>query len=157
MFETHIHNDYVTGGLALAREVGAQYLVNADDEVSYERTPVRDDQVVEVGDTMRVRAIHTPGHTHTHLSYALEAGGEQIAVFTGGSLLYGTTGRPDLLGRTTPTPWCGPSGAPPTGWPRNCRTRRPSTPPTGSARSAPRPRPPVCPAPSARRSAPTPR
>ncbi|AXI85255.1 MBL fold metallo-hydrolase [Streptomyces sp. RK31] len=98
VFETHIHNDYVTGGLALAREVGAQYLVNADDEVSYERTPVRDGQVIEVGDTMRVRVIHTPGHTHTHLSYALEADGEQVAVFTGGSLLYGTTGRPDLLG-----------------------------------------------------------
>ncbi|MBQ1090536.1 rhodanese-like domain-containing protein [Streptomyces sp. B93] len=98
VFETHIHNDYVTGGLALARETGAQYLVNADDEVSYERTPIRDGQVVEVGDTLRVRVIHTPGHTHTHLSYALEADGEQIAVFTGGSLLYGTTGRPDLLG-----------------------------------------------------------
>lgn len=27
-----IHNDYVTGGLALAQEVGAEYLVNADDE-----------------------------------------------------------------------------------------------------------------------------
>lgn len=98
VFETHIHNDYVTGGLGLAREVGAQYLVNADDEVSYERTPVRDGQVIEVGDTLRVRVIHTPGHTHTHLSYALEADGEQVAVFTGGSLLYGTTGRPDLLG-----------------------------------------------------------
>lgn len=97
VFETHIHNDYVTGGLALAREVGARYLVSADDEVSYERTPVRDGDVVEVG-AMRVRAIHTPGHTHTHLSFALEADGEQVAVFTGGSLLYGTTGRPDLLG-----------------------------------------------------------
>ncbi|MFH0241250.1 rhodanese-like domain-containing protein [Streptomyces sp. HK10] len=97
VFETHIHNDYVTGGLALAREVGAQYLVNADDEVSYERTGVRDGDVVEVG-TMRVRVIHTPGHTHTHLSFALETDGGQIAVFTGGSLLYGSTGRPDLLG-----------------------------------------------------------
>ncbi|HEX5568142.1 MAG TPA: MBL fold metallo-hydrolase [Streptomyces sp.] len=97
VFETHIHNDYVTGGLALAREIGAAYLVNADDPVSYQRTPVRDGDVVEVG-TMRVRAIHTPGHTHTHLSFALEANGEQIAVFTGGSLLYGSTGRPDLLG-----------------------------------------------------------
>ncbi|WP_410535198.1 MBL fold metallo-hydrolase [Streptomyces sp. KL2] len=97
VFETHIHNDYVTGGLALARETGAQYLVNADDEVSYERTGVRDGDIVEVG-TMRVRVIHTPGHTHTHLSFALEADGEQIAVFTGGSLLYGSTGRPDLLG-----------------------------------------------------------
>ncbi|MQS09807.1 MBL fold metallo-hydrolase, partial [Streptomyces alkaliphilus] len=97
VFETHIHNDYVTGGLALAREVGARYLVNADDEVSFERTPIRDGEIVEVG-AMRIRAIHTPGHTHTHLSYALEADGEQVAVFTGGSLLYGTTGRPDLLG-----------------------------------------------------------
>ncbi|SEQ32519.1 MBL fold metallo-hydrolase [Streptomyces radiopugnans] len=97
VFETHIHNDYVTGGLALARETGAQYLVNTDDEVSYERTGIRDGDIVEVG-AMRVRVIHTPGHTHTHLSFALEAGGEQIAVFTGGSLLYGSTGRPDLLG-----------------------------------------------------------
>jgi rhodanese-related sulfurtransferase len=45
-----------------------------------------------------VRAILTPGHTFTHLSYAVEADGEPRAVFTGGSLLYGATGRPDLLG-----------------------------------------------------------
>jgi glyoxylase-like metal-dependent hydrolase (beta-lactamase superfamily II)/rhodanese-related sulfurtransferase len=102
VFETHIHNDYVTGGLALARRTGAAYLVNADDEVSFERTPVRDGQSVEVGDRMRVTALATPGHTYTHLSYALtDTGvdlGESVAVFSGGSLLYGATGRPDLLG-----------------------------------------------------------
>ena len=98
VFETHIHNDYVTGGLALAEAVGAAYHVNADDPVAFVRTPVRDGDVVEVGDTMRVRVVHTPGHTHTHLSFALEDGGESVAVFTGGSLLYGSTGRPDLLG-----------------------------------------------------------
>ncbi len=98
VFETHIHNDYVTGGLALAQAVGASYHVNADDPVAFERTPVRDGDVVAVGDTMRVRVVHTPGHTHTHLSFALEADGEPIAVFTGGSLLFGSTGRPDLLG-----------------------------------------------------------
>ncbi len=27
IFETHIHNDYVSGGLALARATGAAYLV----------------------------------------------------------------------------------------------------------------------------------
>ncbi len=97
VFETHLHNDYVTGGLALAREVGAAYLVNADDDVSFERTPVRDGDVLEVG-TMSVRVVHTPGHTHTHLSYALSADGEPVAAFTGGSLLFGSTGRPDLLG-----------------------------------------------------------
>ncbi len=100
VFETHIHNDYVTGGLALAQCTGAQYLVNGEDDVSFSRTPVADGQVVEVGGRMRVAALATPGHTFTHLSYALTdaARGEQIAVFSGGSLLYGATGRPDLLG-----------------------------------------------------------
>ena len=100
VFETHIHNDYLTGGLALAERTGAQDLVNGEDDVSFSRTPLRDGQVVEVGGRMRVTALATPGHTFTHLSYALtDAGsGEQVAVFTGGSLLYGATGRPDLLG-----------------------------------------------------------
>lgn len=100
VFETHIHNDYVTGGLALAERTGAQYLVNGEDDVSFVRTPVADGQVVEVGGRMRVTALATPGHTFTHLSYALTDGhsGEQLAVFSGGSLLYGATGRPDLLG-----------------------------------------------------------
>jgi len=98
VFESHIHNDYVTGGYELAREVGAQYLLNADDPVSFERVGVRDGDVVEIGDRMRVRVLLTPGHTHTHLSFALSEGSEPFAVFTGGSLLYGSTGRPDLLG-----------------------------------------------------------
>jgi len=49
-------------------------------------------------DVDRVLALATPGHTFTHLSYALQAAGRAHAVFTGGSLLYGSTGRPDLLG-----------------------------------------------------------
>lgn len=104
VFETHIHNDYVTGGLALAAATGARYHVNAADEVSYDRVPISDGGVVDVSATMRVRAIATPGHTYTHLSYALEAAGEAgaefepVGVFTGGSLLFGATGRPDLLG-----------------------------------------------------------
>ena len=98
VFETHIHNDYVTGGLALARATGAAYLVNSADAVSFDRTPISDGDVVEVGSRMRVRAVATPGHTFTHLSYALSDGEEPHAVFSGGSLLYGATGRPDLLG-----------------------------------------------------------
>ena len=98
VFETHIHNDYVTGGLALARATGAAYHVNAADEVAYERAPITDGDEVPVGDNLVVRAIATPGHTYTHLSYALLDGGKPVGVFTGGSLLYGATGRPDLLG-----------------------------------------------------------
>ena len=100
VLETHIHNDYVTGGLALAERTGALYLVNGEDDVSFSRTPVADGDVVEVGGRMRLTALATPGHTFTHLSYSLAdaARDEQVAVFSGGSLLYGATGRPDLLG-----------------------------------------------------------
>ncbi len=98
IFETHLHNDYVTGGLALARETGAAYHVNAADPVAFDRVPVADGDVIEVSPSLRVRVLATPGHTFTHLSYVLEADGQPPAVFTGGSLLYGSTGRPDLLG-----------------------------------------------------------
>ena len=104
VFETHIHNDYVTGGYALAEATGAAYHVNASDDVSYERVPVRDGDVLDVSPVLRVRVIATPGHTYTHLSYALEAVDDEtgvlepVGVFTGGSLLFGATGRPDLLG-----------------------------------------------------------
>jgi hydroxyacylglutathione hydrolase len=98
VFETHIHNDYITGGLALAELTGAGYFVNADDDVSYARRPIRDGEELPVGASMRVRVLSTPGHTFTHLSYALSADSQPVGVFTGGSLLYGTTGRPDLLG-----------------------------------------------------------
>jgi len=91
--ETHVHNDYLTGGLALARATGAEYLVNAADPVRFTRTPLHDGDSVEIGDAMRVRALATPGHTFTHLSYVLESGGAVAGVFTGGSLLYGATGQ----------------------------------------------------------------
>jgi hydroxyacylglutathione hydrolase len=99
VFETHLHNDYVSGGLALARETGAAYYVNAADEVTFTRAAITDGAEVTVG-SMRVRALATPGHTFTHLSYVLQdvTTGEVEAVFTGGSLLTGSAGRPDLLG-----------------------------------------------------------
>ncbi len=99
VFETHLHNDYVTGGLALARLAGAAYHVNAADPVAFDRVPVSDGDVIEVSPVMSIRVLATPGHTFTHLSYALRAAGHPHAVFTGGSLLYGSTGRPDLLGK----------------------------------------------------------
>ena len=96
--ETHMHNDYVTGGFALAQASAASYLVCADDPVSYDRAPVSDGDRVEVGSGMTVRVLATPGHTFSHLAYVVESGGAVAGVFTGGSLLYGSTGRTDLLG-----------------------------------------------------------
>lgn len=94
--ETHIHNDYVTGGLELARRHGAVYVVPADVELSFEATPMRDGDSFAVGN-LTVDVIHTPGHTPHHLSFAVRSGDHLGAVFTGGSLLYGSVGRPDLV------------------------------------------------------------
>jgi hydroxyacylglutathione hydrolase len=94
--ETHIHNDYVTGGLALAREAGAEYVVAAADQVRFGRTGVGDGDGFTAG-TMTVTAVGTPGHTPSHLSYVLRGGGTPDAVFTGGSLLFGAVGRTDLI------------------------------------------------------------
>ena len=96
VFETHVHNDYVTGGFELARRLGAAYVLSADDEVAFERTGARDGDEFSVGDVV-VRAVHTPGHTPTHLSYVVVDAGNEVATFTGGSMLFGTVGRTDLI------------------------------------------------------------
>ncbi|MFD1829509.1 rhodanese-like domain-containing protein [Streptomyces desertarenae] len=95
--ETHVHNDYVTGGPELARLTGAEYLVPAGARVSLPRTPVADGDRLEVDGGLVLRALATPGHTPHHTSYVLEEDGRAVAVFTGGSLLIGTVGRPDLV------------------------------------------------------------
>ncbi|MET8751720.1 MBL fold metallo-hydrolase [Streptomyces sp. NPDC004667] len=95
--ETHLHNDYVSGGLDLARLTGAAYLVPAGARVGFTRTPVTDGDTVGVDEGITLRALATPGHTPHHTSYVLEERGAVAAVFTGGSLLIGSVGRPDLV------------------------------------------------------------
>ncbi|WP_328862580.1 MBL fold metallo-hydrolase [Streptomyces sp. NBC_00306] len=95
--ETHVHNDAVSGGLELARVTGARYLVPAEARVTFPRTPVADGDEVALEPDLTVRALATPGHTPHHTSYVLADGGHDVAVFTGGSLLIGGVGRPDLV------------------------------------------------------------
>lgn len=97
VLETHIHNDYVTGGYELARAVGAAYGVADADRVSFDRLPVTDGGDIATGGLV-LTPMHTPGHTPWHMSYALaDAGAAPAAVFTGGSLLFGAVGRTDLI------------------------------------------------------------
>jgi len=97
VLETHIHNDYVTGGFALAGQTGAAYVVAASEDVSFERVGVADRDEIAVG-SLTVTALHTPGHTPGHLCYVLgDADAGSTAVFTGGSMLYGAVGRTDLI------------------------------------------------------------
>ena len=95
--DTHVHNDYVSGALALARRHGADYLLSADESVAFERVGVRDGDVVTVGG-LAVRVIDTPGHTRHHQSFLVGSDASPTpALFSGGSLLLGTVGRTDLV------------------------------------------------------------
>ncbi|EIE97349.1 MBL fold metallo-hydrolase [Saccharomonospora glauca] len=99
VLETHVHNDYVSGGLELSRLTGAEYALAAESPMAFPYRGLVDGETIEVSPRLRVRAVATPGHTFHHLSYVLESGEGPVGVFTGGSLLYGTTGRTDLLGK----------------------------------------------------------
>ena len=152
VLETHVHNDYVTGGLQLSKLTGATYVLPTGSDVAFDHLSVSDDDVLEAGE-IRVRVLHTPGHTHHHVSYSLaDASGQVQAVFTGGSMLYGATGRTDLvspadtdelthaqyhsvqrLARELPAE---PTSSPPTGSAASARRTRPAAPPRPSASSS---------------------
>jgi hydroxyacylglutathione hydrolase len=98
VLETHVHNDYVSGGLELSRVTGAAYVLPSHSHVDFPHVSVADGDTLTSGD-LRIGALHTPGHTHHHTSYSLaDPTGRIEAVFTGGSMLYGSTGRTDLVG-----------------------------------------------------------
>jgi hydroxyacylglutathione hydrolase len=98
VLETHIHNDYVTGGLALSTAVGAEYVLPAGEDVEFSRRAVGDGDRIDSG-AIHLEVLLTPGHTRHHVSYLLrEESGDVVGVFTGGSMLFGSTGRTDLVG-----------------------------------------------------------
>lgn len=97
--DTHVHNDYVSGALGLARRHGSDYLLAADEAVEFERVGVRDGDVVPVG-RLGVTVLGTPGHTRHHQSFLVrdhDDPAHPAALFSGGSLLDGTVGRTDLV------------------------------------------------------------
>lgn len=97
VLETHVHNDYVSGGRELARRAQAELVLPAGAGVAFAHTPAFHLEDL-ADDRLLVRPIHTPGHTPEHVSYLVLVDGAPVALFSGGSLLVGSAGRPDLLG-----------------------------------------------------------
>lgn len=98
VFETHVHNDYITGARELRERTGATIVTAASAGIAYDHRGVADGDRIALG-RLTFAVIATPGHTPDHLSYAVyEAGSETpTAVFTGGSMLVGSAGRTDLV------------------------------------------------------------
>lgn len=98
VLETHNHADHLSGKGRLVEATGARVHISAEAGVDYEHEPLRDGDVIEVGQ-VRIRALATPGHRPEHLSFTVEdaARGEVTWILiTGDSLFVGDLARPDL-------------------------------------------------------------
>lgn len=97
VLETHLHNDYISGGRELAAKTGAELVLPSGAAPVFRHSPAFHMEELN-GGPLSIRPLHTPGHTPEHMSYAVVIEGEIRAVFSGGSLLVGSAGRTDLLG-----------------------------------------------------------
>ena len=107
VLETHVHADYVSGAVELKARLGGSPIIVCSGMGGAAWTPAYADLVVRDGDEVklgqiRLRAIHTPGHTPEHVAWALydlsRSAETPWLVFTGDFLFVGDVGRPDLLG-----------------------------------------------------------
>lgn len=96
VLETHLHNDYVSGGPQAAQAHGAELILPAAAGAAYAHSPAFHHEDRDFGGGLVIRPIHTPGHTPEHTSYLVVLDGQPMALFTGGSLLAGSAGRTDL-------------------------------------------------------------
>jgi hydroxyacylglutathione hydrolase len=107
--ETHIHADFVSGARTLAEETGATLLLSAEGGDDWQYTYaadasaqlLHDGDVIDVG-TVRVKVLHTPGHTPEHISFLITdtaAADTPMGLLSGDFIFVGDVGRPDLLER----------------------------------------------------------
>jgi hydroxyacylglutathione hydrolase len=108
VLETHVHADFVSGAAEFKARLDGEVSVHVSGEGGAEWTPPYAGNVMHNGDSftmgpLRIEALHTPGHTYEHVSWALydtERSDEvPWMLFTGDFLFVGDVGRPDLLGQ----------------------------------------------------------
>lgn len=115
---THGHFDHILALDELKKKTGATVAVHPQDAsmlesgrncladelgIAYQPSSaevlLEDGQDIEVGE-LRIKVLHTPGHTPGGVSFFL-ADGDEKAVFTGDALFSGSIGRTDLPGGST--------------------------------------------------------
>lgn len=101
VLETHVHNDFLSGAKAIAEQLGAEHVASAEAGLTFPHRGVREGDRLTLGE-LTIDVLYTPGHTPEHVSYVVtdtSRADDPVLVFTGGDLLVGSVGRPDLLGR----------------------------------------------------------
>lgn len=97
VFETHFHADFVSGHQDLSAKTGAPIVFGPTGmKMGFDAIVAEDGQEFQLG-KVKIRLIHTPGHTMESACYLLiNEEGKEEALFTGDTLFIGDVGRPDL-------------------------------------------------------------
>lgn len=96
IFETHFHADFVSGHVTLSEKTGAPIIYGPNANPKFECIVAEDEQIFELGE-VKIKVLHTPGHTMESVSYLLiDENGKDHALFSGDTLFLGDVGRPDL-------------------------------------------------------------
>ena len=97
IFETHFHADFVSGHIELSQKTGAPIIYGPDTHASFDVHVAKDNEEFMVG-KLKIKAMHTPGHTLESTCYLLhDEAGAPYCIFTGDTLFVGDVGRPDLF------------------------------------------------------------
>lgn len=88
--DTHTHADHFSGSRELGKALGVPVVMNRLSPAPYPDLRLDDGDMLIAGQ-LKLRALHTPGHTRDSLCLAMDD-----RVFTGDTLLIGGTGRTDL-------------------------------------------------------------
>lgn len=96
IFETHFHADFVSGHVDLSKKTNAPIVYGTTANPAFDAIIANDNDVFELGD-VKVKVLHTPGHTMESSCYLLiDEEGKETALFSGDTLFLGDVGRPDL-------------------------------------------------------------
>ncbi|MCB0579009.1 MAG: MBL fold metallo-hydrolase [Phaeodactylibacter sp.] len=100
VLETHFHADFVSGHLDLAKKTGATIVYGPTAQPNFKAYVAKDGEELKLGN-IRIKVLHTPGHTMESSTYLLlDENGREYAIFTGDTLFMGDVGRPDLAVKT---------------------------------------------------------
>ncbi|WP_426477812.1 MBL fold metallo-hydrolase [Chryseobacterium sp. CBSDS_008] len=96
IFETHFHADFVSGHLDLSHKTEAPIVYGPTADPEFEAIIAEDQQIFEIGN-IKIKVLHTPGHTLESSCYLLiDENGVEKVLFSGDTLFLGDVGRPDL-------------------------------------------------------------